>query len=140
MTLMLASPAPGASWCWLCCALRRAAWAAPPWASGMGSSGRRQPKQRPVSQAASCVPSVLLRQMLLPTCWSQLFSHKYLVVVDGNGAAARLGPTLCSGSLALNAQLFREWFVFRLRPFRHYIPVRWAGQAGPKGGEGARRL
>ncbi|KAL4451188.1 hypothetical protein ABPG77_009260 [Micractinium sp. CCAP 211/92] len=55
---------------------------------------------------------------------AQLFSHKCLVVVDGNGAAARLGPTLCSGSLALNAQLFREWFLFRLRPFRHYIPVR----------------
>lgn len=54
----------------------------------------------------------------------ELFSHKYSVVVDGNGAAARLGPTLCSGSLALNAQLFREWFVFRLEPFRHYVPVR----------------
>ncbi|KAL4422912.1 hypothetical protein ABPG75_009109 [Micractinium tetrahymenae] len=55
---------------------------------------------------------------------SQLFSHKLTVVVDGNGAAARLGPTLCSGSVALNAQLFHEWFFFRLQPFRHYIPIR----------------
>ncbi|PSC72452.1 DNA-directed RNA polymerase III subunit RPC5 [Micractinium conductrix] len=54
----------------------------------------------------------------------ELYAHKYTVIVDGNGAAARLGPTLCSGSVAFNAQLFREWFFFRLRPFKHFIPIK----------------
>lgn len=32
--------------------------------------------------------------------------------------------TLCPGSVAFNAQLFREWFFFRLRPFKHFIPIK----------------
>lgn len=45
------------------------------------------------------------------------------VVVDGNGAADRLAPALCSGSLVLLASLARQWFSFRLTPGEHYLPV-----------------
>lgn len=54
---------------------------------------------------------------------AQLYSHKAVVVVDGNGASSRLGAALCSGSVPLVGQLFREWFFSRLVPHRHYLPL-----------------
>lgn len=46
------------------------------------------------------------------------------VVVDGNGAPTRLLPTLCSGALTLLASIMDEWWYFRARPFRHYLPIK----------------
>lgn len=54
----------------------------------------------------------------------EYFSHRYLVIVDGNSVANRLAPSLCSGSLVLLSQLFCEWFAFRLVPNTHFVPVR----------------
>ena len=63
-------------------------------------------------------------------------AHKYEVVVDGNSVAARLQSTLCAGSLALLAELYSEWYFFRMRPYVHYLPVRCA-PAGAWGRHGA---
>ncbi|KAL4428997.1 hypothetical protein ABPG77_006036 [Micractinium sp. CCAP 211/92] len=49
---------------------------------------------------------------------------RFQVVVDGNGAPTRLLPTLCSGALTLLASIMDEWWYFRARPFRHYLPIK----------------
>ena len=67
---------------------------------------------------------------------AQLFDSKYQVVVDGNGAATRLAPTLCSGAASMLASppVFQEWFHFRMAPWRHHIPIKCAGAGRGRAG------
>ena len=54
----------------------------------------------------------------------QRCARRYNIVVDGNGAPDRLAATLCAGSVALKATLFKEWYYNQLRPYVHYLPIR----------------
>ena len=53
----------------------------------------------------------------------EAFKHKYLLVIDGNAAATRLPPFLCTSSLVFLVQGMDEWFYDRIKPWVHYIPV-----------------
>ena len=66
----------------------------------------------------------LMGGQLLPSqSASEAFKHKYLLVIDGNAAATRLTPFLCSSSLVFLVQGMDEWFYDRIKPWIHYIPV-----------------
>ena len=53
----------------------------------------------------------------------EAFKHKYILVIDGNAAATRLPPFLCSSSLVFLVQGMAEWYYDRIKPWVHYIPV-----------------
>lgn len=53
----------------------------------------------------------------------QAYRHKYLLVIDGNAAATRLPPFLCSSSLVFLIEGMVEWFYSRIEPWVHYVPV-----------------
>ncbi len=55
----------------------------------------------------------------------QLYMHKYLAVIDGNSWSARYQWFLLdSHSLVFYSGIFDDWFMWRLRPWVHYIPFK----------------
>lgn len=64
----------------------------------------------------------LMGEFILP---EEQIQYRYLVAVDGDGAAASLQWQLFSGSTLLKVQSPRlEWFYGGLIPHEHYLPVR----------------
>jgi hypothetical protein len=55
----------------------------------------------------------------------ELYSHKYLAVVDGNSWSARYQWfMLDSRSLVFYNGIFDDWFMWRLKPWVHYVPFK----------------
>jgi hypothetical protein len=52
-----------------------------------------------------------------------IFDHAMQIMVDGNGAVNRQGPTMCSGSVMLKAKGLEEWYYKGLRPWHEYLPL-----------------
>lgn len=52
-----------------------------------------------------------------------IFEYAMQIVVDGNGAANRQGPTMCSGAIMLKAIGLHEWYYSGLRPWKEYLPL-----------------
>lgn len=51
---------------------------------------------------------------------------RYLIDVEGNGFSARVKPFLFSKRvLFLQDRPYKEWYYPKLRPWEHYVPVKW---------------
>ncbi|EGN94295.1 glycosyltransferase family 90 protein [Serpula lacrymans var. lacrymans S7.3] len=49
--------------------------------------------------------------------------YKYVLDVDGNGWSGRFKRLLTSNSLVFKSTIYPEWFIDRIEPWVHYIPV-----------------
>ena len=56
--------------------------------------------------------------------YSDQFKAKYLIVVDGNSWAHRIGTFLSSNSLVLYNGIYTFWFSKHLKPYVHYLPFK----------------
>ncbi|THU98640.1 hypothetical protein K435DRAFT_818824 [Dendrothele bispora CBS 962.96] len=54
---------------------------------------------------------------------TETFRYKYLLDVDGNGWSGRFKRLITSNSLVFKATMYPEWFVDRIQPWVHYVPV-----------------
>ncbi|GAA96470.1 hypothetical protein E5Q_03137 [Mixia osmundae IAM 14324] len=52
-----------------------------------------------------------------------LMQHKYVLDVDGNGWSGRFHKLLSSNSLVMKSTMHKEWWLDRLTPWVHYVPV-----------------
>ncbi|KAJ3875522.1 glycosyl transferase family 90-domain-containing protein [Lentinula edodes] len=50
-------------------------------------------------------------------------NYKYVLDVDGNGWSGRFKRLMTSNSLVFKTTIYPEWFVDRVAPWVHYIPV-----------------
>ncbi|QIW95900.1 hypothetical protein AMS68_001418 [Peltaster fructicola] len=57
------------------------------------------------------------------TDFQELWSHKYLLDMDGASASTRFLPMLRSRSLPLRASIMQEWWHDRVVPWMHYVPL-----------------
>ncbi|KAH7912619.1 glycosyl transferase family 90-domain-containing protein [Hygrophoropsis aurantiaca] len=53
----------------------------------------------------------------------QAGSYKYVLDIDGNGWSGRFKRLITSNSLVFKATIYPEWFMDRIQPWAHYIPV-----------------
>ncbi|KAF9041387.1 glycosyl transferase family 90-domain-containing protein [Panaeolus papilionaceus] len=53
----------------------------------------------------------------------QAGNHKYLVDVDGNGWSSRFKRLITSNSLVFKATAYPEWWLDRIQPWVHYVPI-----------------
>ncbi|KAF9531363.1 glycosyl transferase family 90-domain-containing protein [Crepidotus variabilis] len=49
--------------------------------------------------------------------------YKYVLDVDGNGWSGRFKRLITSNSLIFKSTIYPEWFVDRVQPWVHYVPV-----------------
>ena len=49
--------------------------------------------------------------------------HKYLVDVDGHGWSSRFKRLITSNALVFKATAYPEWWLDRIQPWVHYVPV-----------------
>ena len=52
------------------------------------------------------------------------FENKYIVIVDGNGAADRISFYMASGSLILMATIHEDWAINQIIPGEHFIKIK----------------
>ncbi|KAH7919709.1 glycosyltransferase family 90 protein [Leucogyrophana mollusca] len=50
-------------------------------------------------------------------------NYKYVLDIDGNGWSSRFKRLITSNSLVFKATVYPEWFMDRIAPWVHYIPV-----------------
>ncbi|TFK42149.1 hypothetical protein BDQ12DRAFT_598807 [Crucibulum laeve] len=50
-------------------------------------------------------------------------NHKYVVDVDGNGWSSRFKRLITSNSVVFKATAYPEWWLDRVQPWVHYVPV-----------------
>ncbi|KAF9527066.1 glycosyl transferase family 90-domain-containing protein [Crepidotus variabilis] len=50
-------------------------------------------------------------------------NHKYFVDIDGNGWSSRFKRLMTSNSLIFKATAYREWWIDRIQPWVHYVPI-----------------
>ncbi|KXN85628.1 Beta-1,2-xylosyltransferase 1 [Leucoagaricus sp. SymC.cos] len=48
---------------------------------------------------------------------------KYVLDVDGNGWSSRFQRLMISNALVLKATIYPEWFLDRVQPWVHYVPI-----------------
>ncbi|KAF9032264.1 hypothetical protein BDZ89DRAFT_1131403 [Hymenopellis radicata] len=51
------------------------------------------------------------------------WQYKYIIDVDGNGWSGRFKKLMSSNSLVFKSSVYPEWFVDRVQPWVHYVPV-----------------
>ncbi|KAF9240418.1 glycosyl transferase family 90-domain-containing protein [Melanogaster broomeanus] len=54
---------------------------------------------------------------------SQEGRYKFIFDVDGNGWSARFKRLITSNSLVFKATIYPEWFMSRIAPWVHYVPI-----------------
>jgi len=54
---------------------------------------------------------------------AETFRYKYLLDIDGNGWSGRFKRLITSNSLVFKSTIYPEWFVDRIQPWVHYVPV-----------------
>ncbi|KAJ4474319.1 glycosyl transferase family 90-domain-containing protein [Lentinula aciculospora] len=50
-------------------------------------------------------------------------NYKYVLDIDGNGWSGRFKRLITSNSLVFKTTIYPEWFIDRVEPWVHYIPV-----------------
>ncbi|KAJ3575468.1 hypothetical protein NP233_g1085 [Leucocoprinus birnbaumii] len=50
-------------------------------------------------------------------------NFKYVLDVDGNGWSSRFQRLLISNALVFKATIYPEWFIDRIEPWVHYVPI-----------------
>ncbi|KAL5507089.1 hypothetical protein ACEPAH_6545 [Sanghuangporus vaninii] len=54
---------------------------------------------------------------------SESSRYKYVIDVDGNGWSSRFKRLMASNSLIFKSTVYPEWFVDRIQPWVHYVPI-----------------
>ncbi|KAJ7220600.1 glycosyl transferase family 90-domain-containing protein [Mycena pura] len=49
--------------------------------------------------------------------------YKYVIDVDGNGWSGRFKRLMTTNSLVFKATIYPEWFIDRIAPWVHYVPI-----------------
>ncbi|KAJ6551291.1 glycosyl transferase family 90-domain-containing protein [Mycena capillaripes] len=49
--------------------------------------------------------------------------YKYVIDVDGNGWSGRFKRLITSNSLVFKATIYPEWYIDRIAPWVHYVPI-----------------
>ncbi|KAJ7148964.1 glycosyl transferase family 90-domain-containing protein [Mycena crocata] len=49
--------------------------------------------------------------------------YKYVIDIDGNGWSGRFKRLITSNSLIFKATIYPEWYIDRIAPWVHYVPV-----------------
>jgi len=52
------------------------------------------------------------------------YQYKYLIDVDGNGWSGRFHRLMSTKSLVLKSTIFPEWYMDRVQPWVHYVPIK----------------
>ncbi|EJT98365.1 hypothetical protein DACRYDRAFT_90924 [Dacryopinax primogenitus] len=55
---------------------------------------------------------------------TELNEYKYILDVDGNGWSARFKRLLTTRSMLLKATIFPEWYMDKIQPWVHYVPLK----------------
>ncbi|KAJ3975638.1 glycosyl transferase family 90-domain-containing protein [Lentinula raphanica] len=50
-------------------------------------------------------------------------NYKYVLDIDGNGWSGRFKRLMTSNSLVFKSTIYPEWFIDRVEPWVHYIPI-----------------
>ncbi|KAF8347448.1 glycosyl transferase family 90-domain-containing protein [Amanita rubescens] len=50
-------------------------------------------------------------------------NYKYIIDVDGNGWSGRFKRVITSNSLIFKATVYPEWYLDRVAPWLHYVPI-----------------
>ncbi|KAF9489253.1 hypothetical protein BDN71DRAFT_1456332 [Pleurotus eryngii] len=50
-------------------------------------------------------------------------AHKYFIDVDGNGWSSRFKRLITTNSLVFKATIYPEWWLERIQPWVHYVPI-----------------
>ncbi|KAJ8507642.1 hypothetical protein ONZ45_g10011 [Pleurotus djamor] len=50
-------------------------------------------------------------------------AHKYKIDVDGNGWSSRFKRLITTNSLVFKATIYPEWWLDRIQPWVHYVPI-----------------
>ncbi|EJT99477.1 hypothetical protein DACRYDRAFT_117721 [Dacryopinax primogenitus] len=58
-----------------------------------------------------------------PLPMQKLRKYKFLLDIDGNGWSTRFKPFLAANSVVMKATIFPEWYMDRIQPWVHYVPV-----------------
>ncbi|KAG8710312.1 Glycosyltransferase Family 90 domain containing protein [Ceratobasidium sp. 423] len=56
--------------------------------------------------------------------WPEANKYKYIVDIDGNGWSARFKRLMTTNSMILKTTIFPEWYMDRVMPWVHYVPVK----------------
>ncbi|CAE6394278.1 unnamed protein product [Rhizoctonia solani] len=56
--------------------------------------------------------------------WSDANKYKYIMDIDGNGWSARFKRLMTTNSMILKTTIFPEWYMDRVMPWVHYVPVK----------------
>ncbi|KAF8970401.1 glycosyl transferase family 90-domain-containing protein [Flammula alnicola] len=59
----------------------------------------------------------------LGTNSKEVGNHKYFIDVDGNGWSSRFKRLITTNSLVFKATAYPEWWIDRIQPWVHYVPV-----------------
>ncbi|KDQ16303.1 glycosyltransferase family 90 protein [Botryobasidium botryosum FD-172 SS1] len=59
-----------------------------------------------------------------PQKWEQANQFKYMMDIDGNGWSARFKRLMSTNSLVFKSTIFPEWYMDRVMPWLHYVPVK----------------
>ncbi|KZT55615.1 glycosyltransferase family 90 protein, partial [Calocera cornea HHB12733] len=59
-----------------------------------------------------------------PLTLQKLRKYKFLLDIDGNGWSTRFKPFLSANSVVMKATIFPEWYMDRIQPWVHYVPIR----------------
>ncbi|KAF8997495.1 glycosyl transferase family 90-domain-containing protein [Cyathus striatus] len=81
--------------------------------------------------AVGCSPDSFCRYMETLFEWRQSHdangrntgNHKYFIDVDGNGWSSRFKRLVTSNSLVFKATAYPEWWIDRVQPWVHYVPI-----------------
>ncbi|KZO99351.1 glycosyltransferase family 90 protein [Calocera viscosa TUFC12733] len=55
---------------------------------------------------------------------TQQNEYKYVLDVDGNGWSARFKRLITTRAMLLKATIFPEWYMDRIQPWVHYVPIK----------------
>ncbi|KAJ1307235.1 hypothetical protein OPQ81_001349 [Rhizoctonia solani] len=56
--------------------------------------------------------------------WPEANEYKYILDIDGNGWSARFKRLMTTNSMILKTTIFPEWYMDRVMPWVHYVPVK----------------
>ncbi|KAI5481256.1 hypothetical protein MNV49_004876 [Pseudohyphozyma bogoriensis] len=97
--------------------------------SSLGELNARYMNVRPTNEAVQCQPELCewVNQNLPfspKLSLEEMATHRYVMDVDGNAYSARFRTHLMSNQVVLKSTRYPEWYVGRIQPWLHYVPVR----------------
>ncbi|KZT57497.1 glycosyltransferase family 90 protein [Calocera cornea HHB12733] len=82
----------------------------------------REPLQCQIKQCDELKSMFEWKKSLLTQ--SQQNEYKFVLDIDGNGWSARFKRLITTRALMLKATIFPEWYMDRIQPWVHYVPIK----------------